>query len=105
MSFRAPMALLIASLVAAGVMAQRPAADGPAPPAMVFFDWGKDEVRRDDGETLDKIAEAWRGRPAAQLRLAGPSDRSGGAAVNRAAGVEGARTVRGQLEKRGVPRN
>ena len=72
---------------------------------MVFFDWGKGELRRDDAATLDKLAEAWRARPSARLRLTGHSDRSGSAAVNRRTGLQRAAMVRAELEKRGVPRN
>ena len=75
------------------------------PPALVFFDWGRPDVRSDDAATLDKVAEAWKSRPGAHLRLAGHSDRSGSSAVNRAAGLKRARAVRAELEKRGIPRN
>lgn len=74
-------------------------------PAMVFFDWGKPDVRSDDQGVLDQVAAAYRARPSAHLRLAGHSDRSGGSAVNRAAGLRRAQTVRAELEKRGIPRN
>lgn len=74
-------------------------------PFMVFFDWDKGEIRRDDEAVLDRIAEAWRSRTDAQLRLSGHTDRSGNAAFNRRAGMERAATVRGELEKRGIPRN
>ena len=97
--------LVIASMLGAAAVAQEPASSGSPQPAMVFFDWGKDDLRRDDAETLDRVAEAWRARPSAKLRLAGHTDRSGSAAVNRRAGLERARMVRAELEKRGVPRN
>ena len=94
----------IVAMAGASATAQEPAA-GPPQPAMLFFDWGKDELRRDDQATLDKVAEAWRARPAARLTLTGHTDRSGSAAVNRRKGLERARMVRAELEKRGVPRN
>jgi outer membrane protein OmpA-like peptidoglycan-associated protein len=72
---------------------------------MVFFDWGKPELRSDDGAVLDKAAEAWRARPGARLSLTGHTDRSGDASANRSAGLARAATVRSELEKRGVPGN
>jgi outer membrane protein OmpA-like peptidoglycan-associated protein len=72
---------------------------------MVFFDWGKPEVRSDDQLVLDEVAAAYRAKPGAHLQLAGHTDRSGSAAVNRAAGLRRAETVRAELEKRSVPRN
>ena len=77
----------------------------PPGPFMVFFDWGKDELRRDDSETLDKAAEVHRANPGARLRIEGHSDRSGGAAVNRRAGLARAEMVRAELERRGIPGN
>ena len=81
------------------------AQEAPAGPFMIFFDWGKGEIRNDDAATLDKVAEAWRGRPSSHLTLTGHSDRSGSAAVNRASGLKRAATIRAELEKRGIPRN
>jgi outer membrane protein OmpA-like peptidoglycan-associated protein len=72
---------------------------------MVFFDWGKPEVRSDDQLVLDEVAAAYRAKPGTHLQLAGHTDRSGSAAVNRAAGLRRAETVRAELEKRSVPRN
>lgn len=97
------LALMIAMLGAVAA-AQEPAA-GPPQPAMVFFDWGKGEIRSDDEATLDRVAEAWRTRPSAHLTLTGHTDRSGSAAVNRASGLKRAATVRAELEQRGIPRN
>ena len=74
-------------------------------PFMVFFDWAKPELRRDDSETLDKVAEAYRANPGKRLILTGHTDRSGLAAVNRTAGMRRAGAVRSELEKRGIPRN
>ena len=97
----------LAFVMALGLAAQAGAQDasGPPPPAMVFFDWGKPDIRGDDQAVLDQVAAAYRARPGAHLRLAGHSDRSGGAAVNRAAALRRAQAVRQELEKRGVPRN
>lgn len=77
----------------------------PAAPAMVFFDWGKGEIRSDDAAVLDKVAEAYRARPSVRLQLTGHTDRSGSATTNRRTGLARAETVRAELERRGVPRN
>ena len=77
----------------------------PPSPLTVFFDWGKPDVRSDDEAVLDRVFEAYRSLPRAHLRLAGHTDRSGGASVNRLAGLSRAQTVRAELEKRGIPRN
>ena len=74
-------------------------------PAMVFFDWGKGEIRSDDAATLDRIAEDYSARPSARLRLSGHTDRSGSPETNRRAGLVRAETVRAELERRGIPRN
>ena len=97
------VAAVIALGLAAGTMAQEAAA--PPGPAMVFFDWAKPDIRSDDRSVLDQVAAAYRSRPAAHLRLTGHSDRSGGSAFNRAAGLRRAQAVRLELEKRGIPRN
>jgi len=91
-------------MLAAGSAAQSQSAP-PAGPVMVFFDWGKGEVRRDDETVLDKVAADWRARPSSHLQLTGHTDRSGDAAFNRRSGLERAARVRSELEKRGVPRN
>ena len=89
-----------ARLMAAGAMAQ----PAPAHPLMLFFDWGKPDVRGDDQAVLDQAAAAYRERPGAHLEVSGHSDRSGSAAVNRAAALRRAAMVRDELVKRGVPR-
>jgi outer membrane protein OmpA-like peptidoglycan-associated protein len=83
--------------------AQQPPA--PAGTVMVFFDWGKPDIRKDDQAVLDQVAVTHRARPSAHLRLAGHSDRSGSAAANRAAALKRAQIVRSELERRGIPRN
>ena len=95
----------IIGMIGASATAQEATPAAPPPPAMVFFDWGKGEIRSDDSATLDKVAEAWRARPAAHLRVTGHTDRSGSSSVNRASGLKRAATVRAELEKRGIPRN
>lgn len=99
---------VVAVAVLLGVMASASAAQEPpsaAAPFMVFFDWGKPDIRSDDAATLDKIAEAYRARPSNQLQLAGHTDRSGSVWANRAAGLRRAQVVRVELENRGIPRN
>lgn len=88
-------------LVAATAAAQ----EVPNEQFMVFFDWGKGEIRSDGAAQLDRVAELWRTRPSAQLRLVGHTDRSGGTAGNRATGLKRAEAVRDELQKRGIPRN
>lgn len=97
----------LAAVIALGMATQALAQQTSAPvaPAMVFFDWGKPDIRSDDHATLDQVASAYRARTGAHLRLAGHSDRSGSPAVNRAAGLRRAQAVRLELEKRGIPRN
>ena len=98
---------MLAVAIALGLASQSAAQEASAPPApvMVFFDWGKPDLRGDDQAALDQVATAFRSRPSAHLRIAGHTDRSGGAAANRAAGLRRARTVRAELERRGIPRN
>ncbi|MDP9422875.1 MAG: OmpA family protein [Pseudomonadota bacterium] len=98
---------MLAVAIALGLAAQSAGQEQSAPPAplMVFFDWGKPDLRSDDQSVLDQVAAAYRGRPSAHLQIAGHSDGSGRAAVNCAAGLRRAQTVRAELEKRGIPRN
>ena len=100
---------LLAFMVAAGLagtgVSTQPQAATNAGLFMLFFDWDKGEIRRDDEAVLDQVAEAWRAHPGARLRLTGHTDRSGSASFNRRAGLERAGTVRSALERRGIPRN
>ncbi|WP_187107814.1 OmpA family protein [Sphingomonas xanthus] len=75
------------------------------PSVMVFFDWGRPELRRDDEATLDRVAAAYAMKGATRLLLEGHTDRSGSAATNRAAGLRRAEEVRHQLMKRAIPGN
>src|SRR5688572_3862300 len=102
--------LIAGTLLAAlcgNAAAQLPASLDAASPNqfMIFFDWGKPDIRGDDAATLDQVAAAHRTRPDARLQLSGHTDRSGSGAVNRVAGLKRAMQVREELEKRGVPRN
>ena len=101
------MPIVVAALMLglpAGAAAQE-ATGLPTAPIMVFFDWGKGEIRSDDAATLDKVAQAYRARPSARVRLTGHTDRSGSAVTNRRTGLARAETVRTELERRGIPRN
>ena len=91
-------------VMAAGAGAHQAPESVPAP-FMVFFDWGKGEMRSDDAATLDKVAEAYRANASAGVKLSGHSDRSCSAATNRRTALSRAETVRAELEKRGIPRN
>ena len=71
--------------------------------AVAYFDWGKEEIRRDDRSALDRVAEEWRARPATRLLLSGHTDRSGDPASNRATGLRRAEAVAAELERRGIP--
>jgi OOP family OmpA-OmpF porin len=95
-------ALMIA---ACGVASAQQAPDVPTGPVLVFFDWGKPDLRGDDAATLDQVAATYRAHPGARLQLSGHTDRSGSVATNRAAGLKRAEAVRAELEKRGIPRN
>ncbi len=68
---------------------------------MLFFDWGKPDIRSDDVATLDQAAAAY--QPGTQLKISGFADRSGHAAVNLLASRRRAEAVRAELAKRGVP--
>ena len=70
---------------------------------MLFFDWGKPDIRSDDQAVLDQAVAAWRANPAARLQLSGFADRSGSAAYNLGASRRRAEMVKGELVKRGVP--
>ena len=103
MRMRKELAVLAGAVLAvSGVASAREPQPGPF---MIFFDWGKPELRGDDGATLDKVAEVYRAKAGARLQVAGHTDRSGSGPVNRATGMKRARMVRAELEKRGIPRN
>ena len=100
---RVAVAALMLGL-SAGAGAQEAAVSAPSS-FMVFFDWGKGEMRSDDAVVLDKVAEAYRANPSLRLKLSGHSDRSGSAATNRRTALSRAETIRAELEKRGISRN
>lgn len=78
------------------------AAQQPAP-LMLFFDWGKPDIRSDDVAVLDQAVAAWRASPGSRLIISGNTDRSGSEAFNLRASRKRADVVRSELEKRGVP--
>ncbi|HTK59403.1 MAG TPA: OmpA family protein [Sphingomicrobium sp.] len=96
------LALGLAMAAASVAIGQQPAPTGPL---MLFFDWGKPDIRSDDQAVLDQAVAAWRASPGSRLALSGHTDRSGGAAFNLTASRKRAEMVRHELEKRGVPSN
>lgn len=90
------------ALAAVWVLAAASAAQSqPANRLMLFFDWGRPDIRSDEVATLDQAAAAY--QPGAQLKISGFADRSGSAAVNLRASRQRAEEVRAELAKRGVP--
>jgi Cu-Zn family superoxide dismutase len=89
-------------LIAVGAMARQPV---PAAPMMLFFDWGKPDIRSDDQAVLDQAAAAWRANPNLRLQLSGHTDRSGSAVYNLRASRRRVEMVKAELVKRGVPAN
>jgi len=94
-------AALIMAAISAPVVAQEQDAVRPNT-FIVFFDWGKPDIRGDDAAVLDQVAAAWREKSGARLLLSGHTDRSGGTTFNRRAGLKRAVEVRNQLAARGV---
>lgn len=90
------MAILVSLGAAAPAQEARPA-------FLVFFDWGKAEIRQDWTPVLDEAVAAWRQRSGTRLLLSGHSDRSGAPAANRLAAKRRAEAVRDYLIARGVP--
>lgn len=69
----------------------------------IFFDWGKPELTRDARATLDEVATAYQERKPNRIEIAGHADRSGSAAVNRAASRRRAEAARAYLAGKGIP--
>nr|WP_314447058.1 OmpA family protein [uncultured Sphingomonas sp.] len=90
------MLTLFTALFACAQVAAAPA------PMMIFFDSGGQEIRRDWEPVLDQAAKLAAG--GTRLRLTGHSDRTGSAAVNRAASLKRAQAVADALVSRGVSR-
>jgi OmpA-OmpF porin, OOP family len=72
-------------------------------PFRIFFDWGKPELTRDARSTLDEVATAYQERKPNGIEIAGHADRSGSAAVNRAASRRRAEAARAYLAAKGIP--
>jgi OmpA-OmpF porin, OOP family len=96
---------IVLAAAVVGSVSSAGAWEPPPGPFLVFFDWGKPELRSDDSATLDKIAEIYRASPRTRFQLTGHTDRSGSTSVNRAAGLERAKAIEAELVRRGVPRN
>ena len=72
-------------------------------PFRIFFDWGKPELTRDARATLDEVATAYEDRKPSGIEIVGHADRSGSAAVNRAASRRRAEAARAYLARKGIP--
>ena len=96
---KAGIAVVLALAATSVAVAQQPAA---APPLMLFFDWGKPDIRGDDQSVLEQAVTAWRASPGSQLKVAGHTDRSGSATFNLRASRKRAEMVRDELVKQGV---
>ena len=94
------IAMALAITTAGVAAAQQPAAQQPM---MLFFDWGKPDIRSDDVAVLDQAVAAWRGTPVSRLIVSGNTDRSGSSSFNLRASRRRAEMVEGELVKRGVP--
>ena len=94
------VALVLAILTGGVAAAQQPV---NAAPLMLFFDWGKPDIRSDDQAVLDQAVAAWRASPGSRLILSGHTDRSGTSGFNLKASRRRAEMVRAELVKRGVP--
>ena len=70
---------------------------------MIFFDSGRQEIRREWDSVLDQAAKAAAG--GTRLRITGHSDRPGSAAVNRRFALARAQVVADALIARGVQRS
>lgn len=96
--------LLVAAVMAIGgasvATAQQPAPGGPL---LLFYDWGKSDIRGDDQAVLDQAVAAWRANPSAHLMVSGHTDRSGRRDYNLRSSKRRAELVRSELIKRGVP--
>ena len=101
MDKRAMTAGLLLALLC-GPLAAQEAKPGPA---MVFFDWGKLEIRGEDKAVLDKVATQWATTPGARITISGYSDRSGPSAVNLRTSKRRAEAVHDYLAAHGVARS
>jgi outer membrane protein OmpA-like peptidoglycan-associated protein len=96
---RATVAMLLL-LVGGGAVAQ---IAEPAPPVMVFFDWGKTVIDRDYAAALDAEVTAFDQAAAGSVLVEGHSDRSGNSAANNRSSRVRADIVRDYLVAHGIP--
>ena len=73
------------------------------PPAIVFFDWDRDDLTNEARNTLNGVAENYRRGGQTQVVLAGHADRSGSDAYNQGLSQRRANRVRDYLITQGVP--
>jgi outer membrane protein OmpA-like peptidoglycan-associated protein/opacity protein-like surface antigen len=73
------------------------------PPAIVFFDWDRDDLTNEARNTLNGVAENYRRGGQTQVVLAGHADRSGSDAYNQGLSQRRANRVRDYLVTQGVP--
>ena len=99
------MCVAMAWLLPGAALAAEQNGPAGASSVLVFFDWGKPEIRSDAAGTLDAVAERFRVAPVQRLRVSGHSDRSGGTAGNRRSAKQRADAVAEYLAARGVPRD
>ena len=101
MRFGPTLGLLGFAIVGAGsASAQSPVT---ARPVMVFFDSGKDEIRREWAERLDAAVPLILRQSGSVVTIDGHSDRAGTSFANRRASLRRAEVVRDYLVGRGVP--
>ena len=96
---RLPILASLACLASTPALAQSAGGE----PFRVFFEWSKPELTRDARATLDEVAAAYQRLHPSQILVAGHTDRSGSAAVNRAASLRRADAVKSYLLDHGVP--
>ena len=97
------MRLPAAIFAAIACLGPQAAAAQDGQPFRVFFDWGKPELTRDAGATLQEVAAAFRQSQPARVQIAGHSDRSGPAGINLAASRRRALAVKSHLIANGIP--
>jgi len=73
------------------------------PPAIVFFDWDRDDLTAEARNTLNGVAENYRRGGQTQVVLAGHADRSGSDAYNQGLSQRRANRVRDYLASQGIP--
>jgi outer membrane protein OmpA-like peptidoglycan-associated protein/opacity protein-like surface antigen len=73
------------------------------PPAIVFFDWDRDDLTNEARNTLNGVAENYRRGGQTQVVLAGHADRSGSDAYNQGLSQRRANRVRDYLITQGIP--